>query len=342
MALALVIVGLAGATFSQRAGAAETGASAVGTTDTVEPDTEAAQRQMTPAKAVVLGVVEGVTEYLPISSTGHLYVTQQLLGVGDTPSTEAPADSFAIVIQAGAILAVLVLYRRRIASVFEGLVGRSAEGRTVLVALVVAFLPAAVIGFVFEDSIKSRLFAAWPIVAAWAVGGIAILLLSDRISHQQQETQELDSGGAGSTAPTLTRGFVGSALEAITPRQALIIGVAQAAAMWPGTSRSLVTIVAAVLVGLSVPAAVEFSFLLGLLTLGAATAYETLSNGSLLMDSYGGVEIALGLAVAFVTAAAAVTWMVRWLERRTLAVFGWYRLGIAGVGAALILGGAIK
>lgn len=121
----------------------------------------------------------------------------------------------------------------------------------------------------------------------------------------------------------------------------MIIGVAQAFAMWPGTSRSLVTIVAAVLVGLSVSAAVEFSFLLGLLTLGAATAYEALSNGSLLVEAYGGIEITLGLVVAFITAAAAITWMVRWLEQRSLAIFGWYRLVAAGVGALLLITGTI-
>ena len=97
----------------------------------------------------------------------------------------------------------------------------------------------------------------------------------------------------------------------------------------------------AVLVGLSVSAAVEFSFLLGLGTLGAATAYEALKNGSLLVDSYGGAEIVIGLVVAFITAAVAITWMVRWLERRSLAIFGWYRLAIAGVGAVLLLTGTI-
>ena len=312
-------------------------ASAAGRDSNGEPaaDTGAARAQMTPAKAAVLGVVEGVTEYLPISSTGHLYVTQQLLGVGDTPSTKAPADSFAIVIQAGAILAVLVLYRRRIGSVLQGIVGRSEEGRNLAIALIIAFVPAAVIGLLFEDPIKSRLFAGWPIIAAWAAGGVAILLLSDRIGHHQEAETSGDTPGA-------PRRPVGLALEAITPRHALIIGVAQTVAMWPGTSRSLVTIVAAVLVGLSVSAAVEFSFLLGLGTLGAATAYEALTNGSLMVEAYGGAEIALGLVVAFVTAAAAITWMVRWLERRSLAIFGWYRLGIAGVGALLLISGTIS
>ena len=197
--------------------------------------------------------------------------------------------------------------------------------------------------------------AGWPIVAAWAVGGVASLLISDRIAKKQ--AAEAAAGGSGSgggkgadTAGSIGTtpgqdarppGRVGRSLDAITPRHALIIGVAQAFAMWPGTSRSLVTIVAAVLVGLSVSAAVEFSFLLGLLTLGAATAYEALSNGSLLVEAYGGIEITLGLVVAFVTAAAAITWMVRWLEQRSLAIFGWYRLVAAGVGALLLITGTI-
>ncbi|HMS48565.1 undecaprenyl-diphosphate phosphatase [Candidatus Neomicrothrix sp.] len=311
------------------------------TTADTTTDATAAGEQMTVGKAAILGVVEGVTEYLPVSSTGHLYVSQQLLGVGDTQATKAPADSFAIVIQAGAILAVLILYRRRILSVFQGVIGRSAEGRTVGIALVVAFLPAAIIGVLAEDAIKSKLFAGWPIVVAWAVGGVAILVLADRLQHRRPSDAAAVDGAAGGTQSAGRANVIGTALEAITPRQALIIGLAQVVAMWPGTSRSLVTIVAAVLVGLSVSAAVEFSFLLGLGTLGAATAYEALKNGSLLVDSYGGAEIVIGLVVAFITAAVAITWMVRWLERRSLAIFGWYRLAIAGVGAVLLLTGTI-
>lgn len=137
---------------------------------------------------------------------------------------------------------MLVLYRRRIATVFQGLIGRSEEGRNLLIALVVAFLPAAVIGFLFEGPIKSRLFAGWPIVAAWAVGGVAILLISDRIAKKQ--AAEAAAGGSGSgggkgadTAGSIGTtpgqdarppGRVGRSLDAITPRHALIIGVAQA------------------------------------------------------------------------------------------------------------------
>ena len=183
------------------------------TTADTTTDATAAGEQMTVGKAAILGVVEGVTEYLPVSSTGHLYVSQQLLGVGDTQATKAPADSFAIVIQAGAILAVLILYRRRILSVFQGVIGRSAEGRTVGIALVVAFLPAAIIGVLAEDAIKSKLFAGWPIVVAWAVGGLAILVLADRLQHRQPSEAVGDGTRSGGRA-----NVIGTALEAITPR----------------------------------------------------------------------------------------------------------------------------
>ena len=258
--------------------------------------------------AVVLGVVEGLTEFLPVSSTGHLTVVERLFDIsGDA------ADAYAIVIQAGAILAVVVLYRARLLTMVEGLVGRSATGRTLLVGVVVAFVPATVIGFVLGDTIKSHLFSVGPVAAAWAVGGLVILWAGDRIHR------------------------AGLPLESLTPQTAAIIGLAQAAALWPGVSRSLVTILVALAVGLSLPAAVEFSFLLGFVTLGAATAYEALDKGGQIVDAYGVLAPVVGFVVAFVAAVVAVRWMVAYLERGSLLVFGWYRLAIAAVAAALLL-----
>jgi undecaprenyl-diphosphatase len=270
--------------------------------------------EMTPVKAAVLGLVEGVTEYLPVSSTGHLLVAQRAMGIGDTDATEDAADSYAIAIQAGAILAVLVLYRARIATLVAGLAGRHDDGRTVLVGLVLAVVPAVVVGLAFEDVIKERLLGPWPVVAAWAVGGVVVLTLGVRL--------ERSTGGIE--------------LEAISSRQALLIGAAQCLAMWPGTSRSLVTILAALAVGLSLRAAVEFAFLLGLAVLGGATLYETAGNGQAMIDAYGVVDPLIGLAVAFGSALAAVAWMVGYLQRRSLAVFGWYRLGVAALVAGLL------
>ncbi len=269
--------------------------------------------ELTVAKAVVLGLVEGITEYLPVSSTGHLHVTQRLLDIGETPETEAAADTYAITIQGGAIFAVLLLYRRRIADVFAGLIGRSESGRRVLVALLGAFAPAAAFGFVFDDTIKDNLLDVGPIAGAWIVGAAAIWFIVPRVHR----------GG-------------GAALDTITLRQTAIIGATQVLALWPGTSRSLVTIIAALAVGLSMAAAVEFSFLLGLVTLSAATLYDGAQNGSELIDTFGIATPLIGLAVAFISAVVAVRWMVDYLQRRDLRIFAVYRVLVAIAALALL------
>jgi undecaprenyl-diphosphatase len=285
-----------------------------GSDDISEADKAAADAEMTAWKAAVLGVVEGVTEYLPISSTGHLVVTQRILGIGDDDATKDAADTYAIAIQFGAILAVLGLYWTRIKSLFWGLLGRDDEGRRLLIALVLAFLPAVVIGVLFEGPIKDNLLGPGPVIAAWLVGGVALLWLAPRILP--------DRPGLGVTE--------------IGPRQALIIGCAQVLAMWPGTSRSLVTLLAAFAIGATLAAAVEFSFLLGLMTLGAATLYETAKNGSTVVDAYGWVDPLIGLVFAFLSAVIAVKWMVSYLRTRSLAIFGWERIGAAAITLALL------
>jgi len=290
-----------------------------GTVDTEAVDTEAADSEMTPLKAAVLGVVEGVTEYLPVSSTGHLLVTQRILGIGEDDATKDAADSYAIAIQFGAILAVLVLYRRRVATLFTGLAGRDPDGRRLLVALVCATTPAVVIALLFERPIKDNLLGPWPVVVAWVVGGLVILAVSGRLRPDRP----------------------GFTLAQLGPRHALVIGVAQVIAMWPGTSRSLVTILAALAVGARLATAVEFSFLLGLVTLSGATLYETLSNGSTMLDAYGVVDPIIGLVFAFVSAVVAVKWMVAWLQTRSLAIFGWERLAVAAVTVGLLVSGTI-
>ena len=226
-----------------------------------------ARRELTTAKAVLLGLVEGLTEFLPVSSTGHLLVTERLLDVGRHHATKDAADTYTITIQAGAILAVLVLYGQRLLEMGRGLVGRDEPGRRLLTATVVAFIPAAFVGVALEKPIKDRLFGVWPVIVAWAIGGVVILLVARRLEERSR--------------------VHGLPLESLTVRAALLIGVAQCFALWPGTSRSLVTILAALLLGLSLPAAVEFSFLLGLLTLGAATAYDGLKHGKEMIDTYG-------------------------------------------------------
>ena len=266
-------------------------------------------------EALLLGAIEGVTEYLPVSSTGHLTITQDLLGLTDTAGSQAAADAYAVVIQGGAIVAVAVLYRHRIAAVVASIVRPDGDGesRRLGASVVVAFLPAGLVGLLLGDVVKDRLFGLWPTVAAWAIGGV-VILVNDRRSAAHRRP-----------------------LEDITPLDGLIIGLAQVVALWPGVSRSLVTILAASGRRFSAVAAVEFSFLLGFVTLGAATTYEAVSSGGLIVEQFGIAAPIAGFVASLLAAAAAVAWLVRYLERRGLAVFGWYRLALAGAVTAVAL-----
>jgi undecaprenyl-diphosphatase len=267
--------------------------------------------------ALVLGLVEGFTEFLPVSSTGHLLVAQRLLGI---QASEA-ANAFVVCVQSGALLAVLALYTGRLRQLVRGAVGADADGRRLLLRLLLAFAPAAVAGLLFDERIEETLFGPWPVVGAWIAGGLVILLLGSRLPW----------GGPAHDVP----------LERLGARAALLIGLAQCLALWPGTSRSLVTIVAAALVGLSVPAAIEFSFLLGALTLGAATGWTLLHHGRELVGSYGPLDLALGFAAAFVAAVLSVRWMVAWLGQHGLQLFGWWRVLLGGAVAAALLAGVL-
>lgn len=292
---------------------------------------------MTPLQSLVLGIIEGITEYLPVSSTGHLIVAARLMGIGtDGASAKEAADAFAICIQGGAILAVLGLYWPRVAQMTRGLCGRDPAGLRLLWAIGCGFLPAAVLGVIFNDWIEQRLFGLQPVVWAWLVGGAAILVVARwRRGHPPRH-------GARD-------------LAAITWRMAVGIGLLQCIAMWPGTSRSLMTIVGGVLVGLSLPAAVEFSFLLGVVTLTAATvkkaawpashsgeAYDRLFGGLHLMwDQFGALNLVLGMLAAMVSAALAVKWLVGYLQRHGMSLFGWYRIGIGVLVWTLLAAGMI-
>jgi undecaprenyl-diphosphatase len=260
-------------------------------------------------EAIVLGIVEGITEFLPVSSTGHLLVVGELIGFG-TGSASTAADTYAIAIQFGAILAVLFLYRVRIWSMVRGLFGADDDGRAILVRLAVAFMPAAIIGVLAGDALKDALFGPVPVTIAWLVGGVVLVRWRPN-------------------AGTLT-------LSQMPVRAAVVIGCAQSLALWPGVSRSLVTLIAALAVGLTMAAAIEFSFLLGLLTLSAATFLDLGKHGEELVDSFGLLAPSVGLVCAFVTAIIAVRWMVGYLNTHSLAVFGWYRLFIGGVAVVLL------
>lgn len=287
-----------------------------------------AKPHMSLLNAAIIGVVEGVTEYLPVSSTGHIILTQRAMGIGtESEQAKEAADAFAICVQAGAILAVLGLYFGRVKQGVRGLIGQDPVGLRLSINLIVAFLPALVLGVLLSKTIKAHLFGLWPIAIAWFVGGIAILY----ISYRKTKPAPNSSTTSGESAPT------GFALEVLNWQSALMVGFAQCLAMWPGTSRSLVTIVAGVLVGMSLPAAVEFSFLLGVITLTAATVKDLKDHGRMMLDFYGALTLFVGFFAAFISAVAAIEWLVTFLKKHSMAVFGYYRIALALIVAVLLL-----
>ena len=268
---------------------------------------------MTLLDAAILGLVEGITEYLPVSSTGHLILTSALLGLDG-----AGIDAFNIVIQGGAILAVLGLYRARVLGMAQGLIGQNPQGRRLLVRLLIAFAPAAVLGPILDDTIEATLFRPVPVLAALAIGGVIMLKLGKGRANSY-DTDPAD----------------------LPLRAALLIGLAQCIAMWPGTSRSMVTLAAGVALGLRPARAAEFSFLLGLPTLGGACVYKLLKDGDTVL-ALGTPSLVVGVLVATVSAAFAVRWLVGFLTNRGLAPFGWYRLALTVVVAAAWASGWVE
>lgn len=277
--------------------------------------------------AIILGIVEGITEYLPVSSTGHLVLTANLLGLDNPAEVRRNVDALLIVIQGGAILAVLGVYRSSVASMIMGLLGRNPRGRRLLINLFIAFLPAAILGPLLDDWISSRLMRPAPIMLALSLGGI-VMILADRYDRKRRP-QDNDRTGCD-----------------LSGRAALQIGLLQCLAMWPGTSRSMVTILGGMSAGLRPARAAEFAFLLGLPTLGGATIYKLTGNlmgeEPNMFQVLGWMPIVVGLLAATLSAALAVKWMVAYLNRHGLEVFGWYRLGLTAVLLALTLSGTIS
>jgi undecaprenyl-diphosphatase len=262
-------------------------------------------------QALILGLVEGITEYLPVSSTGHLLIAQRLLGI----DANHAANGYAIAIQAGAIVAVLGTYRQRVLGMVQGLVGKNPAGLNLAACVLAAFLPAAVLGVLLKDRIEEHLFGVVPIIVAWVVGAFVILGLTAWIEKRRH----------------------GLDLSTLGWRAAILIGLIQCIAMWPGTSRSLVTILGGLAVGLSLAAAVEFAFLLGVLTLTAATAYTVLKSGHDMVGAYGWPALLTGFVAAWASAALAVKWMVAWLNNHGLKIFAWWRMISAALAAWLLL-----
>ncbi len=272
-------------------------------------------------QALIIGIVEGITEYLPVSSTGHIVLTQRALGIPDNEASHA----FAIVIQAGAILAVLGIYFKKAWSMGEGLMGRNPQGLLLTRNVLLAFMPAVVLGLLFEKKIDALLTGLWPTVASWFVGGLGILAVT-----------------WFRRTPTSADRAAGLSLDQITPRIALTIGILQCVAMWPGTSRSLMTIVGGLFCGLHMIAAVEFSFLLGMVTLTAASGYKFLKNYKILFAEYSVSSMLIGCIAAWLFAFLAVKWMIALLQKRGLQPFGYYRIALAIVVTVLITTGLLN
>ena len=271
--------------------------------------------------AVVLGVVEGVTEYLPVSSTGHLLLTQHLMGLTDTVDKKNSADAYAVIIQIGAILAVLGLYRQRARQILAGVMGRDPVGRHLAFMLILAFIPAASAGLLFEGTIKHYLFGPWPVAMGWIFGGIAIFFVPGNPNEENTQNSK--------------------PIEEMNWKMALVIGLFQISALWPGVSRSLATIIGGLAAGLGLGAAVEFSFLLGLITLGAATVYEFIGSGGQMLSAYGIVSPLIGILCALVSAWVSVKWLVSYLKKHGLRLFGVYRIILGLLTVTLLMAGVL-
>ncbi|MDX2113996.1 MAG: undecaprenyl-diphosphate phosphatase [Planctomycetota bacterium] len=288
--------------------------------------------------AIILGLVEGITEYLPVSSTGHLIIASSLMGLDRDPATREAVNAFNIVIQGGAILAVAGLYWPRLVQMLRGLAGRDAAGARLVLNLALAFVPAAAIGVLLDDLIEALLFRPIPVLAALAAGGVWMIWIERR-----RRSDEL-LGERTALVPG------GSTIDTMTPVQALGIGFFQCIAMWPGTSRSMMTIGGAMMLGLRPAEAAQFSFLLGLPTLTAACLFKLVKNlkhahdtgAPNLFEQLGGLNVTLGILVATVSAAFAVRWLVGFLNRHGLAAFGWYRLALCIVLGSLMAGGIVR
>jgi undecaprenyl-diphosphatase len=257
--------------------------------------------------ACILGVVEGVTEFLPVSSTGHLIVANRLLGQSDS--------TFEVGIQAGAITAIVVLYwRRLIAAARSMLAGGSSWASNLLVLIVTAAIPAIVLGLLLDDFLDAHLFRPSVVATTMVVGGVLLLVLEAWLRRRSTARSEIG---------------------ALTPRSAVVVGLFQCLALIPGTSRSGATIAGGLLCGLSRVAAAEFSFLLGLPILYGACALK-LWKAKDVIDGQYAIDLSIGAIVSFVTAIAVVVPFVRFLQRHTFAPFAHYRI-LGGIALACLI-----
>jgi undecaprenyl-diphosphatase len=263
--------------------------------------------------------VEGVTEFLPVSSTGHMIVSDRLLGVDNDERTfvrgaadrkgrpvnlDRVADDYIVIIQFGAILAVLVVFFERLRQLATGLLRLEPKALALARSIAIAFVPAAAIGYFFKEYIP---FSIEAVALALVAGGLVILFAEERLPKREASPDEV---------------------LRLSWRQALVIGLCQCCALIPGTSRSLSTILGGRWAGLSAAAATEFSFLVGLAILSAASLYKAYALGPALTMVYPVSAAGAGLLIAAVTAFISVKWMVGFILRRGMGPFAWYRIAL--------------
>lgn len=247
--------------------------------------------------SLIMGLVEGITEFLPISSTGHLILTGDLLNFLDKDKR----DVYEIFIQLGAMLAVVWEYRAKLCSTFSG-IQRPGNERNLFLGIVIAFIPAAIMGLLFSKTIKAHLFQPIPVATMFIVGGL-IILWAEKRQHK----------------------ITVATVDDISLKDAIKVGLCQCLALIPGTSRSGATIIGGMFLGLSRKAATEFSFFLGIPTLGAASLYSLLKHRhELSMDDFG--VFAVGFVASFVFAFIAIRALIKFISTHTFIVFAWYRI----------------
>lgn len=288
---------------------------------TQEVSVEEARAQFTATRVIVTGVVEGVTEFLPVSSTGHMIISDRLLGVdndehkivrgvvdrkGRPVHLNRVADDYIVIIQLGAILAVLVVFFARLRQLLLGLLRLEPAALALTQSIAVAFLPAAMLGFLLKEYIP---FSIEIVALALIVGGVVILFAERHLPKHEAHPDEV---------------------LRLSWKQSLTIGLCQCVALIPGTSRSLATILGGRWAGLSAAAATEFSFLVGLAILSAASLYKVYGLGPALTQVYPVGSAGLGLVIAAVAAFLSVKWMVGFIMRRGMGPFAWYRIALGG------------
>ena len=261
-----------------------------------------------PAKqTITLGVVQGITEFLPVSSTGHMILVNEVgfHSKEQSQRVQSALDNYMVCIQLGTILTLLLFYRRDVIRIFRGCLGRDRDGFNLGWNLGIAFIPAGVIGFLCDNIIQQYFYGKMCVVLALILGGFVILWLENfRAKHRPMITDIYD----------------------VSMKSAWIVGMFQVIALWPGFSRSLATIMGCLCVGMCLKSAIHFSFLLGLLTSSVATLYKFLKHGTEIFETMEGLAALGGVLVAFLVGMSTIHIFLWYLRTHGLKIFGYYRI----------------